>query len=203
MSKFRMKLKLQGFELEIEGNREDASVIGRSIGEQISGMIAPTMNIVDGEFTSSTAAPTSSTPAISDDTPRRKAQRRARSTSASTERDSAPAVELRNDPSKYATPTQQWSTAEKAIWLLYVVKEANGISELGTAQIVKTFNTHFRQAKTIQHGNVNRDLGKLKITSPALVGEDTTKSPTKWFLTDEGVRKVQALIADARIPAAA
>ena len=200
MSKFRMKLKLQGFELEIEGNREDASVIGRSVGEQISGMLSPSLSIVEGEFTSNRSQAEPAVPLL-DGTAKRRSQRRTKSASTA-ENNSTQAVEFRNDPSKYATPTQQWSTAEKAIWVLYVVKELAQVSELST-QIVKTFNTHFRQAKTVTHSNVSRDLGKLKVSSPSLVGEDATKSPAVWFLTEEGVRKAQTLIAEARVPAAA
>jgi hypothetical protein len=197
-----MKLKLQGFELEIEGNREDASVIGRSIGEQISGMLSPSLSIVEGEFTSNRVQ---AVPAVSlvDATPKRRGQRRTRSVPAGGESNATQAIDFRNDPSRYSTPTQQWKTAEKATWLLYVVREVAHVTELSTGQIVKTFNTHFRQAKTITHSNVSRDLGKLKVSSPALVGEDAAKSPPVWFLTDEGVRKAQALIAESRVPAAA
>lgn len=77
------------------------------------------------------------------------------------------------------------------------------IGELSTGQIVKTFNLHFRQAKTVTSSNVARDLGKAKVSTPALVGEDPTKSPPGWFLTDEGVRRAQALIAEALMPKAA
>jgi hypothetical protein len=197
-----MKLKLQGFELEIEGNREDASVIGRSIGDQISGMLSPSLNIVEGEIVSSRTQNVAPAPML-EETPKRRGSRRAKSASTGAENNGSSSIEFRNDPSKYATPTQQWSTADKAIWLLYVVKEVSQVPELSTGQIVKTFNTHFRQAKTITSSNVSRDLGKLKISSPSLVGEDPTKSPSVWFLTDEGMRKAQELIANARAPAAA
>jgi hypothetical protein len=198
-----MKLKLQGFELEIEGNREDASVIGRSIGEQITGMLSPSLNIVEGEFTSHQSQTPAPLPQLGEQA-KRKGTRRARSAASTAgEGSAAPTIDFRNDPSKYATPTQQWSTAEKAIWLLYVVKEMSQVTELSTGQIVKTFNTHFRQAKTITHSNVARDLGRLKVSPPSLVGEDNTKSPAMWFLTDEGIRRAQTIIAESRAPAAA
>jgi hypothetical protein len=194
---------MQAFELEIEGNREDAALIGRSIGDQISSVIAPSANIVEGEFTSG-RSPNAPPVALVDVSPRRKNPRRSRSsTSTPGGGDSVPTIEFRNDAAKFATPTQQWKTAEKAIWLLYVVKETTGVSELSTGQIVKTFNAHFRQAKTVTSSNVSRDLGKLKVSSPSLVGEDPTKSPAVWYLTEEGERKVQSLIAEARSPSPA
>jgi hypothetical protein len=66
--------------------------------------------------------------------------------------------------------------------------------------IAKTFNQHFKQASTIRGSNVSRDLGNAKLTAPALVGEDTTKHPSLWFLTDEGRNRAQALIAEALAP---
>ena len=51
MSKFRIKMKLQGLELEIEGAREDASLISRNIGQQVASLMQPAGNIVDGELT--------------------------------------------------------------------------------------------------------------------------------------------------------
>ncbi|MHC4043879.1 hypothetical protein [Bradyrhizobium sp. 23AC] len=198
-----MKLKLQGFELEIEGNREDASVIGRSIGDQISGMLSPSLNILDGDIAPS-RSPASSAPLL-DVSPKRRTSRKPTrpASSGGDGNGTTSVVDFRNDPSKFATPTQQWSTTEKAIWLLYVLKEVSQVSELSAGQIAKTFNTHFRQAKTISHSNVLRDFGKLKVSSPSLVGEDATKSPSMWFLTDEGIRKAQSIIAEAQAPKAA
>lgn len=197
MSKFRVKLKMQSFELEIEGNREDSALIGRSIGDQIANVIAPGVNIVEGEFASSRAQAPASIPLV-DNSSRRRGPRRGRPAApAAGETNGVTAIEFRNDASKYANPTQQWKTADKAIWLLYVVKETTGIAELSTGQIAKTFNTHFRQAKMIAPSNVSRDLGRLKVSTPSLVGEDATKSPAVWYLTEEGVRKAQALIAEA------
>jgi hypothetical protein len=194
-----MKLKFQAFELEIEGNREDASLIGRSIGDQISSVISPGVNIVEGEFSRTQSESASPSAVLVDNSPKRRGARRGRPPGSNTgDANHTSAVEFRNDPTKYATPTQQWKTADKALWLLYVVKETSGVAELSTGQIVKTFNTHFRQAKTITGSNVSRDLGRLKVSTPSLVGEDTTKSPALWYLTEEGVRRVQALIADGR-----
>lgn len=203
MSKFRVKVKLQGFELEIEGSRQDdAAIIGRNIGDQISSLLMPAVNIVEGEVGTPASPNQHQLPfaAISDG---KKRSRRSRSQSSEPNRESTSVVDFRHDPSKYGMPSQQWNTSQKAIWLLYVVKDVTGISELTTGQIYRTFNTHFRQSKTVTNSNVSRDLGKAKLATPALVGEDTTKSPAAWFLTDEGVRRAQALIAESLTPRAA
>lgn len=195
-----MKLKLQGFELEIQGSREDASVIGRNIGDQISAMISPAVNIVEGDPPpnsppQSLIAPPGST--------KRRTSRRSRAVAKDAAQEGAQRIEFRHDAGKFGVPSQQWNTANKAIWLLYVVKETIGIGELSTGQIVKTFNVHFRQAKTVTSSNVARDLGRAKLSAPALVGEDPTKTPSAWFLTDEGIRHAQSLIAESLVPKAA
>lgn len=194
MSKFRVKMKLQGFELEIEGSREDASLIGRNIGEQISGILASGNHIIDGEV-SSTAGAALTPGNLLDDASKKRGRRRSKTTVTGGERGNTLVIEFRHDPMKFGTPTQDWTTTQKAIWLLYVAKEVAGAAEMSTSQVVKTFNTQFRQAKTVTNSNVSRDLGKAKIASPSLVGEDNTKSPPTWFLTQEGVRRAQELIA--------
>lgn len=196
-------MKLQGFELEIEGDRHDASVIGRSIGEQISAIVSPGMNIIDGEISPKPSAQVVPAAAFLEPAKRRAAKRSKPAGAANGETTTTSAVEFRHDPSKYASPSQHWSTSDKAIWLLYVVREVASVAELSNGQLVKTFNTHFRQAKTITHSNVSRDLGKLKTATPSLVGEDNTKTPSVWFLTDEGIRHAQAIIVKAKTPAAA
>jgi hypothetical protein len=51
MPKFRIKMKLQGFELEIEGSREEASRISQNLGEQMSALLRPAGVIIDGGLT--------------------------------------------------------------------------------------------------------------------------------------------------------
>jgi len=200
VSKFRMKVKLQGFELEIEGNRQDASIIGRNIGEQISAMLSPAVNIVEGETIGENHPTVQPIIALPESTPKRKSNRRPKAPSGEASVENGASIEFRHDPAKYGMPSQQWNTAQKAIWLLYVVRESVGVGEMSAGQIFRTFNTQFRQAKTITRSNVFRDLGKAKLASPALVGEDTTKTPALWFLTDEGVRRAQTLVAESLAP---
>jgi hypothetical protein len=200
MSKFRVKMKLQGFELEIEGNsREEASVIGQNIGKQVSGILQPGMRIVGGEVANE-APPVFAPGVLLDDLSKKRGRRRSKSQINGSERSGSDEIHFRHDPEKFGSPNQQWTTSQKAIWLLYVVKEVAQISELSTGQIVKLFNTHFRQAKTVTNSNVSRDLGKLKIASPSQVGEDNSKNPARWFLTDEGIRQAQSLIAELLTP---
>jgi len=201
MSKFKVKMKLQGFELEIEGSREDVPLIAQNLSQQLSGLMAPAGAIIDGQ---SLNTPLTSAPAIltagSTDTSSTKRKSRRHSGNPKTPPDIAveSVVHWRHDSTKYGSPQQEWVTADKAIWLLYVVKMETQTAELSANQIFSTFNKHFKQAGIIQKFNVKRDLGKLKVgKGAALVGEDTTKDPSCWYLTASGDKKAQELIAQA------
>ena len=49
MSKFKVKLKIQGFELEIEGSREDAGLLSQNLGKQMNSILQPMGAIIEGE----------------------------------------------------------------------------------------------------------------------------------------------------------
>ncbi|MBN8966918.1 MAG: hypothetical protein J0G95_00420 [Rhizobiales bacterium] len=195
MSKFRIKFKLQSLELEIEGSREDASAISQNIGAQLSSIIQPAAGIIDGELVHD-SSPTIQSPPIAIPTNRR--SRRRKSLGSTPDSDVSGAIDFILDPSKYSTPKQQWKTADKAIWLIHVLQDQGKGTEFSTKTLVETFNKHFKQSGTITTSNVTRDLGRLKANSrPSLIGENTTNSPSTWFLTDEGVKRAHALITEA------
>lgn len=193
MAKFKIKMKLSGLELDIEGSKEDIPLIAANLGQQLTGLLAPAAAIVSGEDASGNPPPPPSAPlqVVEEVKRRKKRTTTARSTDKVPETTNAP-IDFRHDPAKFGAPKQSWTTSDKAIWLLQVVD-----TEMSGAVIVATFNKHFRQAGLIKVGNTNRDLGRLKSKSPAVVGEDTTQNPTKWFLTEEGKRQALKLIGDA------
>lgn len=204
MSKFKIKMKLQGLELEIEGSREDAPLITQNLGQQLAGLLRPTGAILEGELPvehGRVQQVLTSSDAMTVAVPRKITRRRKQIATANTENLSSDevAVDWKHDPTKYGTPKQSWSTTEKSIWTLYVVAEEANEKELSGPRIAQTFNKHFRQAGTILGHNVNRDLGRHKVKKKGHppVSEDTTKSPPRWFLTEEGKRMAQELVADA------
>ncbi|QDL99717.1 hypothetical protein FLL57_21445 [Rhodopseudomonas palustris] len=195
MSKFRIKMELQGLKLEIEGSREDASVMSQAIGQQIAGMMRPVGAIIDGESTFDSApSPVATLPTTN---PARRGRKKVNSSSQAAPSEAPKAIDFRHSPEQFGSPKQQWKTSQKAIWLLYVTGEVAQQNELSSRIISETFNKHFKQAGMVQTGNVGRDLGKLKASSPAPVGEDTTKTPPVWFLTEEGRRQAQNLVGEA------
>ncbi|MGE5523205.1 MAG: hypothetical protein ACM3SS_05770 [Rhodospirillaceae bacterium] len=195
-SKFRIKLKLQGLELEVEGAREDIPLITRNVGQQLAGMLQPAGAIVEGKAVMSSPVPQGEVISGTATRASKKRVRGGRSDSGSA--NGADTIDWRHDPQLYGNPKQKWTTADKCIWLMYVAAEAAGVSEMPAGVIGYTFNKHFKQAGTVHIPNVHRDLGNLKAKrTPALVGEDTTKSPSCWFLTQEGRAYAQTLVAQA------
>src|SRR6266480_4743426 len=50
MARFRVKMKLQGLELEVEGTREDAPLIAQNLTRQFAGLLEPAAHIVGGDL---------------------------------------------------------------------------------------------------------------------------------------------------------
>jgi len=203
MSNFKIKMKLTGFELEIEGSQDNVPEISQAIGRQLAGLVqAPDalLNSATDRVQTLPAAPVQQADEIRPEpsTRRRQARKRKATNGSGSDDDSTEvAVNWRHDPSKYGTPSQSWTTAAKALWLLYVVTQETEIREMSGRQIMLTFNRHFRQAKEVTVANVNRDLGRAKLKTPAWVAEDTTKSPSAWYITEEGLKAAQSQIAPA------
>lgn len=211
MSKFRIKMKLTGLELEIEGTREEMPQIAHNLGRQFTGLLQPAAGIVEGEVLPSDRriVPPAAPPAPSPDggsqaTRKRKSGKKrtaastpfAAATSGTTPTDLV--VEFTHDPTRFGLPRQEWSTTQKAIWLLYIVGEQAGRRELTAHQIEATFNRQFREAKQILIQNIARDLGKQRAKGKdAPVAEDTTMDPSPWYLVEAGRREAQALVVQA------
>jgi hypothetical protein len=203
MAKFRVKMKLTGLELEIEGSREDVPLITQNLGQQLGGLLAPAAQIVEAQVVGSAAESTQAAESIgSESSTRRRKPRKTTpkaSAAAGGSQEISP-VQWRHDTSKYGSPKQDWGGTNKSLWLLYVAGEEANVRELSGQRITATFNAHFRTAGPLRAHNVNRDLAKLKSSrngAPPLVSEDTTQAPPAWFLTDAGRAAAQKLVAEA------
>lgn len=197
MSRFKIKFKIQGLELDIEGDRRDVGLISRAVGDQVAGLIAPANEIVDGQRAVVPKGMVDVTPHPIARNARKRASTGTRTNSGGP---TTTAIDFVHEPQRFGTPTQTWKAVQKAMWLIFVVGELKQITQLNAGTIFATFNKHFRQAGMLRRSNVARDLGRVKLKigdMPPLVAEDTTKSPTEWFLTDEGKKQVNALIIDS------
>jgi hypothetical protein len=199
MSKFRMKLKLTGLEVEIEGTREDIPLIARNVSAQLGGLMQPANDVAQGAVPRLARDAIDVTPTAADTTsPKRRKTSRKTGQSTSTSSTELDEFNWNHDFATWGSAVQGWNTLQKSIWLLYVMDKQSVVNEASAAQIANTFNKHFRQAKTILAANVSRDLGKAKTAAPAKVGEKSTVTPHKWFLTDEGMRVAVDLVKEAR-----
>jgi hypothetical protein len=194
-NQFKFKLKITGFELEVEGSKEDVAAITSSVANQLKGLTTPQVfgdntEIEDVEVTE--VSTTSLPPA-----PKKKNARKRSSSSGSANMKIEP-IDFKNDPKKYSAPSMSWTTLQKALWLMYVINNEKNISELSIAQITNTYNTYYKQSKTIRATNVARDLGKVKLGSGAFVGENSALSPHLWYLTDGGDLHVQNIIKESK-----
>jgi len=194
MGKFKIHLKLQGLELDIEGDRSDMPAINNAVAREITGLIQPA-----AALTSGAAEPPAMPPTIEGETDSSKKQRNRKkaSGSRSSGETTGQAIDFRHDSSKYGNPSQSWSVTQKAIWLLFVLKGIQSLKEIGASQLLATFNENFKQAKTIHPPHLSRDLGFAKVQNPAPVGEHKGM----WYLTDEGERQAKELIQSVTTPA--
>jgi len=204
MSKFKLKLKLTGLEIEVEGSRDDVPAMVQSIGQQMSGLLQPIAGLADGEHPQE-AEVVSTTPlltASAASAPRKRKVRRNRVPVAppgdSSQEAGSDIVSWAHDPLKWGNPVQGWTGWMKALWFLYVASMETDTRDMSAQQITRSFNQFFRTSGLIHAGHVARDLGKRKAAPALLVGEDGRRDPSAWFLTDRGIQYAQQLVLHAR-----
>jgi len=196
MGKFKLSLKLQGFELEIEGDRPDIPAISNAVSRQLTGMLQPIAALTSGEETPTTAVIEGESE--NGKKPARSSRKRAGGSKSPGDGAPGQAIDFRHEPEKYGNPQQTWSVSEKAIWMLAVLKGVQSLNEVSGPQIAATFNDKFKPAGRVHPPNVTRDLGLAKIQNPPPVGEDKVM----WYLTNEGDRQAQQLIQNVLNPTA-
>jgi len=198
MGRFKIKVRLRGLEMDIDGTRDDVPIITSNLGRQFAGLLEPAAHIVEGAV----ELEAEERPAVAavEETPSRSrlSRRVKRAAPARPGTNGAAESIWKHDPAKWGSPQQGWSAADKAIWLLYVSGQEIQVKEMSSSTVASAFNQMFREAGMIRAGNLPRDLGRLKAQAPALVGEDTTKTPPTWFLTIEGTKKAEDLVKQAR-----
>jgi hypothetical protein len=200
VAKLRVKFKLQGLEFEVEGSREEIPLVGQQLAEQFASLIAPVTAVATGDARPALSGATAA--AAQAATPTKSARKRTTKSGGSGNGSTAKetATDWRHDTARYGSPTQSWSAADKALWLLYVVAREANVSELTTGGIVATLGKHFRPSGAVRPSNLARDLNRLKVARNGrlpLVSEDTSKTPSTWFLTDAGTAHAQTLVTSA------
>jgi hypothetical protein len=198
MSKYTIKLKLQGLELEVEGTTADAPKIAAKIGEQFGEFFKPAALLetsnghhttLEGDVDGNGAGKEN-----------RKNKRAARKPDGS--KTAVEELNFVHDSTKYGTPSQEWTGAQKAIWFLWVTGEQTNVKLQTTYSIMKSFNSMFRAAGMINNGNIMKAFEKEKLKGAnAPVGSDMTGGTAKYFLTDAGIALAQRLAKGEAVPA--
>lgn len=175
MSKFRVKIKLQALEIEVEGSQETAPRIAQRVGEQIGALVKPPLLIEMGKNGSQiTDSPDSED----------KGKTKKKKSGSGGAKSPADDVTFTHDPSNHGSPSQEWTTTQKAIWILYAAAPDKPLSGYS---IAKTFNKQFKSAGAIVGGNVTKGFEKEKLkgaSSP--VGADVSDGTPRYYLTDAG-----------------
>jgi hypothetical protein len=177
MSKFSVKIKLQGLEIEVEGSQDVAPRIAKQVGEQISALVKPPMLIEMGKNSNGSIE-------SAEDHDDKGKPKKKKSSGGGGSKASADDVAFTHDPSQHGSPQQGWTTTQKAIWLLHAV---NSDKPLSGYSIAKIFNKQFKSAGAINNGNVNKGFDKEKLKgATAPVGADMSDGTARYYLTDVG-----------------
>jgi hypothetical protein len=205
MAKLEVKFELTGLKFEITGERDDVSAALESLQQQVAALAhsaASTAGAIDGRPPQNGRMLTAQLPpggqsieaeasirgALAPPGARLKSKRGGSGSPRST----AEAIQLTHDAEKYGFPKQEWNTANKAMWLLYVVEAQTDQKEASAHVIAASFKKYFKEFGNILTHNIVRDLGSSKKKS--LVNSDPTKTPEVWYLLAAGKAAIQALI---------
>jgi hypothetical protein len=206
MAKLEVKFELTGLKFEITGERDDVSLALASLQQQVANLAqsaASAAGALDGRspqtgpILNGQVTPAGQLGEI--DLPVRGALVAPVARSKSKRTSGAPrlkveAVQLTHDVEKYGFPKQEWNTANKAMWLLYVMEMQTAQKEASAHIIAATFKLYFKQFGNPLTHNIVRDLGSCKKKN--LVNSDPTKTPETWYLLAAGKTAMQTLIKD-------
>ena len=200
MAKFKMRLKLTGLEVEIEGERADIPQMASGVSQQMANLLQPSINIAAGKVPQLIEqADTNKSDGGSNENGRGGRGRKSGAAREGRSSDTAGvALDFAHKPDTWGNPLQSWTAIQKMIWLLYVYGQATSQTEMAFNSIAPTFKKHFKQSGKIHPPHVTRELGKAKGQAPALVGEDAAKTPSAWYLTDAGKAMGVQLVTEAR-----
>ncbi len=206
MPKLDIEFEITGLKLKIKGESDDVSGKIANLQNQVQNLMGTIASLTQGAATVNVVPPhTPATPSrlieaeVDDATDAKR--RRSSPLKGKPASPKAEAIDFKHDAEKYGFPKQEWYTAQKAMWLLYMLTGDGIATEMTAPVIAATFNKHFKSFKTILSHNVSRDLAKEKGKTGA-VNSDATKSPETWHLLESGKKQMVALIAEAKVSAA-
>lgn len=205
MQEFSVEFELQGLrslKLRIKGSRDDVAFATKQVGRQVAELLQPALAIVEGEEPEAPRTLPAASDTTADSKPKRPARpRRRRAAGGSTTNgggsDQDAGLTFTHDASRWGNPLGSWKGWEKAVWLLYVVRQQTEHKELTAPQIVRTFNRLFPKAGELAHIHISRDLARRLTPPQMLVTQDASQTPARWGLLDNGVEYAEKLVRQA------
>lgn len=202
MPKLEIEFEITGVKLRIKGESDDVVARVTDVQRRLQGAVQALGTVGDGAI--STAGPPVLPPPrvslVAPDGAAVRSRRSTRKTVGGAPR-SEDAIELTHNPDQLGFPKQEWSTANKAMWLLYMIEREAATKEASAPTIADTFNKYFREFGVIRQNNVTRDLAALKGKGKS-VSNDPAKDPQTWYLLEDGKKEIEALIGTSRSPIA-
>lgn len=199
MSKLEVEFELTGLKFKISGERDDVSGALANLQQQVASLVqsaASAAGVLNGKgIATPQNVTTQGAPQTLEAAPKGLSSGRgnkARRGSGSS-KVSADAIEFRHNAEKYGFPKQDWNTANRAMWLLYILEMQTEHKEVTAGVLAATFKRHFKQFGDILKHNITRDLGLAK-GKTGYVNSDSSHDPETWFLLADGKKAMEALI---------
>jgi len=212
MSKLEIEFELTGLKLKIKGDSDEVAGKVADLQRQVQGVMNTIGAITQGASAPALApAPAAQNGAVN---PAHKVIEAVTENASTARKGKAPGprkgapkapraepVDLKHDVEKYGFPQQEWNTAQKAMWLLYVLSNQTGQHEYSAPVLAATFNKHFKSFGSVLAHNLARDLNAQK-RKTGWVNSDATQEPPTWLLLEVGKKAMAKLIEESKAPAA-
>lgn len=207
MPKLEIEFEITGVKLRIKGESDDVVARATDVQRRLQGAMQSLSAVGEGAIGASTPQPPplqlrpSESEADGNGGPSATRTRRVGARRGGG-RSGAEAIELTHDAEAYGFPREDWNTATKAMWLLYIIEKQVNRQEASAPVIAETFNKYFRRFKAIRANLVARDLANTQARS-GTVANNANESPQTWYLLDSGKKEVETKIKEAMASAQA
>ena len=192
------KFKLTGLEIEFDGTPDEVLQVQKSAQANLGAIIQAGMNP-----TQPAVAAIAATVEDVDNEEVAESREGGKSKSNATPRKRGTkmrprrVIDMAIDPNVHGTPTQDMSTAEKALYTLYLATKIAGVDGLSNASIVATYEKYFSRSGNIRATNVSRDFNLRKYSQgpEAIVSLKPSDKGSFWMLTNKGMAAGEQIAA--------
>lgn len=173
MSKLEIEFELTGLKLKIKGDSDDVSGKVGDLQRQVQGLMNTIGSITQGA--SAPALPPAPASHNGTTSPAQKVIEAAAEPTSNGRKGRTPSprkgtpkapraepIDFKHDAEKYGFPKQEWNTAQKGMWLLYVLSSQTGQHEYSAPVLAATFNKHFKSFGSVLAHNLAPGFERAK-----------------------------------------